>query len=140
MSLTALRRAVSAARTESGEKAAIAKILSAAGHRKQPHVQSHRNGRNVVRTYLWRDTPMGSLVLLAGPSVEGQVYPVEKVTGDVSADDVTCYVPKQGRTPAYAEFKPGRGPRGRQSRQKRLEKLIQYLEENLHRHLRHQQM
>ena len=119
MSLTALRRAVSAARTESGEKAAVAKILSAAGHRKQPHVQSHRNGRNVVRTYLWRDTPMGSLVLVTGPSVDGQVHRVEKVTGDVSADDVTCYVPKQGRTPAYAAFKPGRGPRGRQSRQKR---------------------
>jgi hypothetical protein len=115
MSIASIRTAVSSARTESGEKAAVAKILSASGHRKQPRVQTHRNGRNVVRSYLWRDTPFGNIVLVAGPSVEGEIHSVEPVTGDVDAEDVSCYVPAQGRTPAYVAWKRGRGPQARRN-------------------------
>ena len=110
MSLSALRRDVSGAATESGEKSAIAKILAKGGYRKQPSVQSYRDGRNVVRIYLWRDTPLGNIALSTGPSVDGQVFVVEEVNGDVNAEDVDLYVPRQGRRPAYAAFKRGQNP------------------------------
>jgi len=119
MSLASIRSAVSSASTETGEKTAVSKILGSAGYRKQPRVQTHRNGRNVVRSYLWRDTPFGHIVLVAGPSVEGAVHKVEPVTGDVDAEDVDCYVPAQGRTPAYVAWKRGRGPQARRNTERR---------------------
>jgi len=117
MSLTvaSLRAAVASASTEAGEKAAVAKALAAGGYRKQPSVQTHRNGRNVVRTYLWRDTPAGSLALVTGPSMEGAVYEVQAVQGDVDAEDVSLYLPKQGRRSAYVAWKRGKGPQRRRN-------------------------
>ena len=116
MSFTALRRAVAAASTETGEKSAVVKILAESGYRKMPLVQAHKNGSHVVRTYLWRDTPMGNVALVAGPSVEGQVYEVHEVHGDVDAEDVDCYLPKQGRNSALVAWKPGRAPRANADR------------------------
>jgi len=110
LTLTALRKLLSGAKTESGEKNVVMKALRVDGYRTMPSVSTHRSGNRTVRVYLWRKSPMGDLALMAGPSIEGALYKVTPVTGDVHAEDVNLYIPARGRIPAYAAWKPGKGP------------------------------
>ena len=110
MSLAELKKHVRSAKTESSEKNAVIKHLRKLGHRTIPSVSSHKNGKYTVRIYLWKNTPIGDLALMAGPSLEGDLHSVVPVVGDVHAEDVLLYVPKKGSQPAYAAFRTGKGP------------------------------
>jgi hypothetical protein len=110
MSLAELKKHVRSAKTESSEKNAVIKYLSKLGHRTIPSVSSHKNGQYTVRIYLWKNTPIGDLALMAGPSVEGDLHSVIPVVGDVHSEDVLLYVPKKGSQAAYAAFRTGKGP------------------------------
>ena len=110
MSLAELKKHVRSAKTESSEKNAVIKYLSKLGHRTIPSVSSHKNGKYTVRIYLWKNTPIGDLALMAGPSVEGDLHSVIPVVGDVHSEDVLLYVPKKGSQAAYAAFRTGKGP------------------------------
>jgi len=105
MPLSALQRLVSGAGSEASEKNAIIKHLAKNGHRRMPSTSTSRNGRTVVRAYLWRDTPLGNVALVAGPSVKGRVYLVEPVNRDVHEDEINVYLPPSAGRPAYVSFK-----------------------------------
>ena len=105
MSLSALQRLVNGAGSEASEKNAIVKHLAKNGHRRMPSTSTSRNGRTVVRAYLWRDTPLGNIALVAGPSVKGRVYLVEPVNRDVHEDEIDVYLPPSAGRPAYVSFK-----------------------------------
>ena len=105
-SLPTLRKLVKAAGSEASEKNAIVKHLAQAHrYRRMPSITSSRNGSKVIRTYLWKDTPVGTIALVSGPSIDGQVFLVEAVQGNVSSDDVDLYIPATRRNPAYVAFK-----------------------------------
>ena len=55
-------------KTETAAVAAVQRGLAATGFRKTPRVQAARAEGGVVRVYLWEGTPVGDVVLSAGPS------------------------------------------------------------------------
>jgi hypothetical protein len=94
MSLAQLKSAVKKARSETAEKNAISKILG-----KNPKLRTHKNGRKIMRTYLWENGLNGkSIALISGPSVEGEVFIVEEATSRTNPDKVLASFPHGKKT------------------------------------------
>ena len=112
MSLPALRQAVKSAATEQGEVAAVTRHLRDQHGFSKPYAVNTQQGadRRVVRIYVWRNTPMGHVALVAGPSLTGQAHVVEEVEGTVTPADVDLFIPASGRSPALAAYKRGAAP------------------------------
>ncbi len=111
MSLSALRNVVSAAASDTAEVNAVIRELTRQGHRGAYDCDEHRGAdRKIVRVYLWRDTPLGHLALMTGPSIKGQIFEVDEVPAgaEVTQADVNLYIPAKGRRPAFAAFKAAR--------------------------------
>ncbi len=78
--LKAIKAAVKEKRTERGETGAIASVLAEHGYYNAPKVQVGKFGRGAsVRIYLYSGSPAGNLVLVTGPSVEGEVHLLEEL-------------------------------------------------------------
>ena len=98
--LDGIRKELAKVKTEVAEKNAVARALRAQGHRRAPEVTYGKTpDRRVVRMYLWRDTPLGNLCLVTGPSVEGNLYELHPHTGGAKGD---VYFPRKGNAPALS--------------------------------------
>ena len=104
--LTSLRQELAKVRTEVAEKNAVSRELRQRGHRKAPQVTKGKTQDNrVVRMYLWRDTPLGNLCLVTGPSVEGELHELHPHQG---GDRGAVYFPSKGTSPALSAGSPRR--------------------------------
>ncbi len=108
LSLSDLRAAIQTVQSEAAEVNAITRALAAAGVRRPPRVLSFSQGRQVARGYVWAETPLGAVALVAGPSMRGTVYAVERADGEIDVEDVDVVLP-DGRA-GWVAWKPGRSP------------------------------
>ena len=101
--IDALQKKVASLKTEIGEKNAVSKELRQRGHRKAPQVTKGKTqDSRVVRMYLWRNTPLGNLCLVSGPSVNGKLYELQPHTGGSKGD---IYFPGSKGKPALSDAK-----------------------------------
>jgi len=77
--LATIKKAVAGVSTENAAVAKVATALAANGFTKTPKVESTYEGRSTVRIYLWRGTPFGDLVLVAGPAIQPELKEASEI-------------------------------------------------------------
>ena len=98
--LASIRQELAKVRTEVAEKNAVSRFLRAQGHRGSPEVTSGRTpDRRVARMYLWRETPLGNICLVAGPSLEPELHQLHP---HQSGPKGAVYFPAKGEHPALS--------------------------------------
>lgn len=99
-----LQEAVKERRTEDGERAAVARVLAHYGFTGEPSVHqttgmdANGNAVGVARLYLYRGTPAGDFVLIAGPSIEGRITRPDRIGLEGKSGRVFAEAPKASRS------------------------------------------
>lgn len=99
--LSALQRKIAKAQAEKSELSAVESHLAQIGHAAPPQLTHGRTPDNrVVRMYLWRDSPIGNLCLVTGPSVEGELLELFPHFG---GEQGKVYFPSSNGSPALSD-------------------------------------
>ncbi len=69
-----LKAAVEERKTESSALATLQRGLAQLGYTKLPKTEASKSGVGTVRIYHYKDSPVGHLVLVAGPSIQTELH------------------------------------------------------------------